>query len=85
MNPPPQHVLDGWQSAEFWANKVLREHRATAPAQVRPCSSPNTCCFWEWSCGGNAQALLLCAWDGPASAHCRLQFGLPHGELPCSL
>ena len=34
MNPPPQHVLDGWQSAEFWANKVLREHRATSPAQV---------------------------------------------------
>ena len=34
MNPPAQHVLDGWQSAEFWANKVLREHRASAPAQV---------------------------------------------------
>ena len=39
MNPPAQHVLDGWQAAEFWANKVLREHRATMPAQV--------CCLWS--------------------------------------
>ena len=34
LNPPAQHVLDSWQSAEFWANKVLREHRTSAPAQV---------------------------------------------------
>lgn len=29
MNPPTQHVADAWQSAEFYANKVLMEHRNT--------------------------------------------------------
>ena len=62
MNPPPQHVLDGWQSAEFWANKVLREHRATAPAQVRPCSSPKHTLFLGvelWREGSGPAALRL--------------------------
>jgi len=27
MNPPGQHVADAWSSAEFWANKLLVEHR----------------------------------------------------------
>ena len=27
MNVPAQHVADAWQSAEFYANKVLMEHR----------------------------------------------------------
>ncbi len=29
MNPPAQHVTEAWQSAEFYANKVLMEHRNT--------------------------------------------------------
>ncbi len=30
--PPPQHVADSWQSADFYANKLLMESRAgTAP------------------------------------------------------
>lgn len=27
MNPPPQHVTDAWSSSEFWANKLLVQHR----------------------------------------------------------
>lgn len=27
MNPPGQHMADAWSSAEFWANKLLVEHR----------------------------------------------------------
>ena len=30
MNVPAQHVADAWQSAEFFANKVLMEHRNSA-------------------------------------------------------
>lgn len=27
MNAPPQHIADSWSSAEFWANKLLVQHR----------------------------------------------------------
>ena len=34
MSPPAQHVEEAWQSAEFFANKVLMEHRGTNDAHV---------------------------------------------------
>lgn len=34
MNPPAQHVEEAWQSAEFYANKVLIEFRSKDPKQV---------------------------------------------------
>ena len=29
MSAPAKHVEESWQSAEFFANKVLMEHRGT--------------------------------------------------------
>lgn len=34
MSPPAQHVQEAWQSAEFWANKILMEYRNKDPAHV---------------------------------------------------
>jgi len=34
MSLPAQHVEDGWQSAEFWANKVLMEFRNSEAVHV---------------------------------------------------
>lgn len=34
MSPPAQHVQEAWQSAEFWANKILMEFRNKDPHQV---------------------------------------------------
>ena len=32
MSAPAKHVEESWQSAEFFANKVLMEHRGTPHA-----------------------------------------------------
>lgn len=29
MNLPAEHITEAWQSAEFYANKVIMEHRNT--------------------------------------------------------
>ena len=34
MSLPTQHIEEAWQSAEFYANKVLMEFRNTEPAHV---------------------------------------------------
>ena len=34
MSLPAQYVQEAWQSAEFWANKILIEFRVTESAQV---------------------------------------------------
>ena len=34
MSLPAAHVNEAWQSAEFWTNKILKEHRATSPEHV---------------------------------------------------
>ncbi|GAX75045.1 hypothetical protein CEUSTIGMA_g2489.t1 [Chlamydomonas eustigma] len=34
LAPPPQHVLDSWQSAEFYATKVMTEFRSKDVAHV---------------------------------------------------
>ena len=34
MSLPAAHVTEAWQSAEFWTNKVLKEHRAASPEHV---------------------------------------------------
>lgn len=34
MNPPPQHVEEAWQAAEFYVNKILMEFRSKDPNQV---------------------------------------------------
>lgn len=34
MNPPPQHVEESLQGADFYANKILMEHRQTGPNHV---------------------------------------------------
>lgn len=34
MNPPSQHIDEAWQSAEFYANKILTEFRNKEPRHV---------------------------------------------------
>ena len=34
MSLPAAHVNEAWQSAEFWTNKILKEHRAASPEHV---------------------------------------------------
>ena len=34
MSLPAKHIAESWQSAEFYANKVLMQHRSTGPEHV---------------------------------------------------
>lgn len=35
MSLPAKHVAESWQSAEFYANKVLMQHRQSSPEHVQ--------------------------------------------------
>ena len=43
MNAPAQHVADAWQSAEFYANKVLMEHRGSSRWRLRALETHSQC------------------------------------------
>ena len=51
MSVPFKHVTESWQSAEFYANKVLRQHRTSAPEQVE----------WVKLLKDAVQVMLICA------------------------
>ena len=48
---PAQHVADSWQSAEFFANKIVMEFRGKDEAQVGGCVCLGGVMWRRWGAG----------------------------------